>query len=98
MVNPMVFGVFAARRDSDMSLVKSAYQALISRLESFELENSVRNEVIQVSSKKSSQSVSRLERYFGEVINRMNSGDMDGLKLFLKTACKMENQILMAWD
>ena len=96
--HPMVFGVFAARRDSDMSLVKSAYQALISRLESFELENSVRNEVIQVSSKKSSQSVSRLERYFGEVINRMNSGDMDGLKLFLKTACKMENQILMAWD
>ena len=96
--NPMVFGVFAARKDSDLNLVKSAYNALLSRLESFEINESVRSEVIRVSSEKSSQSISRLERYFGEVINRMNSSDMEGLKIFLKTACMMDDKIRMAWS
>ena len=96
--HPMVFGVFAARRDSDLDLVKSAYSALLSRLESFEDNESVRSEVIRVSSEKSSQSISRLERYFGEVINRMNSSDMEGLKSFLKTACMMDGHVRMAWS
>ena len=34
--HPMVFGVFAARRDSDLSHVKEAYEALIERLIDFE--------------------------------------------------------------
>lgn len=95
--NPMVFGVFAARRDSDVELIKSAYEALISRLEAFENDASVRSQVIAASGVKSSQSVERLERYFGEVINRMDSEDMDGLRLFLKTACGMNDEPIMAW-
>ena len=34
--HPMVFGVFAARKDSDISSVKAAYTALIQRLIAFE--------------------------------------------------------------
>ena len=95
--HPMVFGVFAARRDSNVELIKSAYDALISRLEAFENNTDVRNEVILVSGVKSAQSSERLERYFGEVINRMNSEDMEGLELFLKNACEMEKEPVMAW-
>lgn len=95
--HPMVFGVFAARKDSDIDSVKAAYTALIQRLVAFETNSSVRKEVIQISSKKSSQSVDRLERYFGEVINRMEPEDMTGLKQFLNSACQMQEDITMAW-
>jgi chorismate dehydratase len=95
--HPMVFGVFAARRDSDVDLVRTAYDALISRLEAFESDTNVRNDVIIASGVKSSQSSERLERYFGEVINRMDSEDMDGLELFLKNACAMTSEPIMAW-
>ena len=92
----MVFGVFAARKDSDISSVKAAYTALIQRLIAFETNSSVRKEE-STSSKKSSQTVDRLERYFGEVINRMDPEDMNGLKQFLNSACQMEEEITMAW-
>ena len=37
----MVFGVFAARKDSDISSVKAAYTALIQRLIAFENNSSL---------------------------------------------------------
>mgnify|MGYP001302353605 CR=1 FL=1 len=95
--NPMVFGVFAARRDSNVDLIRSAYDALITRLGAFEEDSEVRKQVIAVSGEKSAQSPERLERYFGEVINRMDSKDMDGLRIFLKTACGMDEEPIMAW-
>jgi hypothetical protein len=63
----------------------------------FETNSSVRKDVIKTSSEKSSQSVDRLERYFGEVINRMDPEDMTGLKQFLYSACQMKEEIRMAW-
>ena len=95
--HPMVFGVFAARKDSDISKVKLAYDALIERLIDFETDPKVRKQVIEVSSVKSSQDPSRLERYFGEVINRIEDEDIEGLESFLTSACSMENQITLAW-
>ena len=94
---PMVFGVFAARRDSDMNIVKTAHSALKTQLEKFETDKSHRDEVIKVSSQKSSQPETRLESYFGEVINRVEPEDMSGLELFLKDACKMEADPVIAW-
>jgi chorismate dehydratase len=96
--HPMVFGVFAARADSDLEMVRSAHKALIERLSAFENDEDVRSEVIRVSSEKLSQSVKRLERYFGEVINRIDPDDMRGLKQFLRDACGMEDEPRMAWD
>ena len=95
--HPMVFGVFAARRDSGLSQVKEAYDALIERLVDFETDLSVRTEVIKSSCIKSSQNSERLERYFGEVINRIDADDFNGLKAFLKNACGMREEIEMAW-
>lgn len=94
---PMVFGVFAARKDSDLEQVRLAHDALTNRLHHFETDDKVREDVIKVSSQKSSQSTDRLERYFGEVINRMDPDDMSGLKTFLKQACNMDNEPVMAW-
>jgi predicted solute-binding protein len=93
----MVFGVFAARKDSDILKVKEAFTALSERLKSFESDTIVRDEVIRISSEKSSQSIERLERYFGEVINRFDPEDMMGLRLFLKDACGMSDEPQMAW-
>ena len=95
--HPMVFGVFAARKDSDVILVKSAHAALMERLVKFENDSMTRSEVIRASSIKSSQSVERLETYFGEVINRIDPEDMGGLKAFLNEACGMIKVPSMAW-
>lgn len=94
---PMVFGVFAARRDSSIDKIKSAHKALRNQLKKFEEDENHRTEVIQVSSVKSSQPEKRLETYFGEVINRVDPEDMSGLRLFLKSACGMESEPLLAW-
>ena len=37
------------------------------------------------------------ERYFGEVINRMDPEDMTGLEQFLNNACQMQDKVKMAW-
>jgi len=95
--SPMVFGVFAARRDSNIDLVKSAYNALLTNLERFENSKSIRNDVIVACSAKTNQSTSRLERYFGEVINRVDSDDITGLKKFLSRACNVDDELTMAW-
>ena len=94
---PMVFGVFAARRDSPLAEIKSAHSALLERLEQFETDEGVRSEVIKISSEKSTQSVLRLEKYFGEVINRMDEEDMNGLTVFLNDACNLEGEPRIAW-
>ena len=95
--HPMVFGVFAARKDSNIESVKTAHAALLERLVDFENSTDVRNDVINISSRKSSQTIERLQRYFGEVINRMDTEDMEGLLQFLKLACNMEEDPVMAW-
>ena len=95
--SPMVFGVFAARRDSDINAVKNAYNALVSNLEKFEDSKSIRSDVIELCSNKTNQSVERLEKYFGEVINRVDAEDMKGLRKFLKNACKVDEDLILAW-
>jgi chorismate dehydratase len=95
--HPMVFGVFATRRDSPISIVKQAHAALLGRLESFESDTKIRREVIEISRKKTSQSIERLERYFGEVINRMDEEDLAGLSTFLTEACGSTDMPQMAW-
>ena len=84
---PMVFGVFAARRDTPVKDVKKAYDVLIEQLEMFEDSIGRRNEIIQISSAKSGLTIDRLNQYFGEVFNRLDQQHIDGLNLFLTEAC-----------
>ncbi len=94
---PMVFGVFAARRDTPVSDVKKAYNSLIEQLELFE--NSVvrRNEIIRISADKSGLTEERLNQYFGEVFNRLDQQHIDGLNLFLTEACGKVESAEFLW-
>lgn len=93
----MVFGVFAARKDTPLATLKLAHRALLDRLDKFEKDASVRSEVIECSAEKTGQSQQRIQRYFGEVINRLESDDIDGLEKFLKSVCGMTSIPTRAW-
>ena len=88
---PMVFGVFAARKDTNVSEIKSAQQVLLGCLELFESSKQCRKLVISEGVEKSGLSCERLEKYFGEVFNRLDDIHIDGLNQFLIHACNMPN-------
>ena len=93
----MVFGVFAARRDTSLIHLKRAHQALVGQLELFETHPNHRTESIAESSRQSGQTIERLQSYFGEVINRMWPGDYEGLDHFLKFVCEIDGDLKFAW-
>jgi len=88
---PMVFGVFAARKDTPVSEVKTAQKELLKSLELFESSTDYRDSVIVQAMKKSGLSRSRLEKYFGEVFNRLDFPHIEGLNEFLSKACEVPN-------
>jgi predicted solute-binding protein len=93
----MVFGVFAARKDTPVEDVKAAQQALLHRLELFESNPKERQSVIEWSMSRSDLEYERLNRYFGEVFNRLDAEHMQGLEQFLVEACKLEEGSTFAW-
>ena len=95
--SPMVFGVFAARKDSPIEDVKKAHAALLDRLVSFEQSDEARAEVIRWSMSRSDLSFERLDQYFGEVFNRLDNDHITGLDKFLKQACELEQGAEFAW-
>ena len=82
---PMVFGVFAARKDTPIDDIQQAHRLLLANLEDFENNKSIRANVVQCSALKSHLTVERLERYFGEVFNRLDEEHILGLNSFLST-------------
>ena len=86
---PMVFGVFAARRDTNISDIKFAQQVLLDGLDLFESSKKCRELVISEGVEKSGLSSERLEKYFGEVFNRLDEVHIEGLNQFLVQACNM---------
>ena len=57
----------------------------------FESNKKRREEIVHLSSKNSGLSVSRLDKYFCEVFNRLDSDHIIGLNTFLKDACGLTN-------
>ena len=84
---PMVFGVFAARRDTPLSSIRKAYDSLLEQLVEFENNESRRDLIVELSASNSGLSVARLDQYFGEVFNRLDDEHINGLNRFLKNAC-----------
>ncbi len=82
---PMVFGVFAARKDTPLVDLEAAYTTLLDNLVEFETQPTTRQNVIRSSSKHSQLPVERLEQYFGEVFNRLDDEHISGLNTFLQT-------------
>jgi len=86
---PMVFGVFAARKDTPISDVIKAQKELLKSLDLFESSMEYRDSVINRAMEKSGLPRSRLEKYFGEVFNRLDKPHIEGLNEFLSKACDM---------
>lgn len=85
---PMVFGVFAARRDSPLTCVKMARRDLLSTLCMFEEEPNHRSAVIRRSADRVGFDEDRMRRYFDtEVRNRLNDHDESGLEQFAEQVC-----------
>ena len=87
---PMVFGVFAARRDTPVEL-------LTDNLRLFEQSQERRRSVIQWAQSRSELDYERLDRYFGEVFNRIDKEHLDGLNQFLVEACNLSTGAEFAW-
>ena len=84
---PMVFGVFATRKDTPIVSVKLAYISLLEQLTEFESNPDRRGLIVQLSSQDSGLSTSRLDQYFSEVFNRLDEEHIIGLNRFLHDAC-----------
>ena len=94
---PMVFGVFAARKDTPLDIVQEAHRALVSRLDSFERNPLTREKVLLHAHQHSDMSMERLNRYFGEVFNRLDEEHVDGLREYLTRCCGMDEELSFLW-
>ena len=94
---PMIFGVFVARKDTPLDALQSAHATLVSNLELFESKPEKREAVIRWSMTKSELSYQRLNQYYGEVFNRLNSFHLKGLFRFLQSACDLKSPPEFAW-
>ena len=70
---PMVFAVYAPRIAPPPGPMKEAHKLLLEQLSAFEQSSEVRSEVIEATSNRSGFSPSRIDKYFDEVINRLDS-------------------------
>ena len=94
---PMVFGVFAARRDTPVESLRIAQGLLTDNLRLFEQSQERRRSVIQWAQSRSELDYERLDRYFGEVFNRIDKEHLDGLNQFLVEACNLSTGAEFAW-
>ena len=92
---PMVFAVYAARIDAPAGPLKEAHKLLLEQLSAFEQSSEVRSEFIEATSNRSGYSPSRIDKYFDEVINRLDSEGQKGLDYFLTQVCGLEDYQLL---
>lgn len=89
---PMVFGVFAARKDSNGYSISMARDLMLSNYNIFLEQEEVRNIVVSEASKKVSLSVERVGEYFdNEVSNLLSPESIKGLRFFLEEVCEAES-------
>jgi chorismate dehydratase len=89
---PMVFGVFAARKDSNDNSITRARELMLSNYNNFLVQKDVRDNVISTASKKVNLSVERVGEYYdNEVSNLLSQESIEGLKLFLEEVCEVES-------
>ena len=92
---PMVFGVFAARKDSDGHSIIRARELMLRNYNIFLEQEEVRNIVISDASKKVCLSVERVGEYYdNEVSNLLGPESIKGLSVFLEEVCEVESDPL----
>ena len=97
LLNGDIAGVFAARKDTPIESLRQAQGALIDNLRLFEQKTEQREKVIEWAMSHSELDYQRLDRYFGEVFNRIDKEHLDGLNEFLVDACGLEGGAQFAW-
>ena len=96
---PMVFGVFAARKDSPKPVLIKASNDMIKQYDKFLSDTFWRSEVIGRTSKKLGFTKSRISEYFSvEVQNKLDDFSKEGLEFFLKEVCQMKDEITWLSD
>ena len=91
---PMVFGVFAARKDSPFAKLNVARNDMINQYNRFLEDSSWKQAVISRTSSKLGFSESRISEYFTvEVQNKLDDDSKEGLVHFLKVVCDMQDDI-----
>ena len=89
---PMVFGVFACRKDAPLEQVGKIHNDLMNNYHEFNTNPRKKIQVVENSSNQTGISNDRMEYYFqNEVRNSLDSESTEGLLLFLKEVCKMED-------
>ena len=85
---PMVFGVFAARNDSNQTSISEARELMISNYNTFLEQGDVRKTVISKASNKVNLSNERVGKYYeNEVSNFLSPESINGLRVFLEDVC-----------
>ena len=89
---PMVFGVFAARRDAPIDVLRLAKQDMVNQYKKFQDDPSHRSKVISISSEKLGFSETRISDYFVDEVSNLLDGDgIKGLGMFLRDVCGLEH-------
>lgn len=91
--HPMVFGVFAARKDTDKDILSKALEELTNLGLKFNDNKQHRSDVVQAISTRSGFSSDQILSYFDEVINILDDSYIAGLERFLTDVCGIENKI-----
>ena len=87
---PMVFGVFAARKDSSPVSVNEARESMLSSYNLFLDDEDTRASVASIASQKIALPEDRLVTYFeSEVSNILDGSSIEGLQIFLDEVCEM---------
>ncbi len=90
---PMVFGVFATRKDSRSQSIRDARELMLNNYNRFlEIEH-VRKDVISNASEKVSLSIDRVSTYYEkEVSNLLGPDSINGLSAFLEEVCDVNTE------
>ena len=90
---PMVFGVFATRKDSPPVFVNEARESMLSSYKLFLNEENYKSEVVSIASQKIALPKDRVAMYYeSEVSNILDKTSIEGLQVFLEEVCEMESE------
>ena len=88
---PMVFGVFATRKDSPVESIRKAHSDMLEQYKLFHSDVDWKSQVVKLSANKLGFPESRVSQYFeNEVRNYLDADAIMGLELFLTNVCGME--------
>jgi chorismate dehydratase len=91
--SPMVFGVFAARRDAPSAILEEVACVLNEQLRGFTDDPDFRNAVLESTAQRSGFSLARVSNYFDEVRFKVGEPEVEGLNRFLDEVCGMQDEV-----